>query len=78
MHFETFQVSSEAFDQPRADLKAALEKEGISQDSFFIIHIGETKIYREGQPDQTITTSGSASDQTGKKLLLETAAAPRR
>jgi L-ascorbate metabolism protein UlaG (beta-lactamase superfamily) len=55
MHFETFQLSAEAFGQPRTDLKAALEKEGISQDSFIILHIGETKIYHVGQHDQTIT-----------------------
>jgi L-ascorbate metabolism protein UlaG (beta-lactamase superfamily) len=45
MHFGTFQNSAEAFDQPQKDLKEALEKEMLSQDSFFILHEGETKIY---------------------------------
>jgi L-ascorbate metabolism protein UlaG (beta-lactamase superfamily) len=32
MHFETFQLSTEAFDQPQKDLKVALEREGLPQD----------------------------------------------
>jgi len=45
MHFGTFQNSAVAFDQPQVDLKKALEKEGISQNSFILLHEGETKIY---------------------------------
>lgn len=45
MHFGTFQLAAEAFDQPQKDLKEALEKEGLSQDSFIILHEGETKIF---------------------------------
>lgn len=45
MHFGTFQESSEAFDQPAKDLKQALEKERISQDSFITIKEGDTKIF---------------------------------
>lgn len=45
MHYGTFQLSAEAFDQPSTDLKKALEKEGLLGNSFIILHEGETKIY---------------------------------
>ncbi|ENX23109.1 hypothetical protein F892_02352 [Acinetobacter vivianii] len=45
MHFGTFQLASEAFDQPLKDLKIALEKENIPQSDFIILQEGETKIY---------------------------------
>jgi hypothetical protein len=66
LHFGTFQVSAEDFGQPQADLKAALKKEGISQDSFIILQQGETKIYHAGQHDQTVTISKSASHRSRK------------
>jgi L-ascorbate metabolism protein UlaG (beta-lactamase superfamily) len=44
MHFGTFQLASEAFDQPLADLKKALEKERVSPDRFITLHEGETRI----------------------------------
>ncbi len=45
MHFGTFQLSAEPFDQHEKDLAEALEKEEFSQDSFILLHEGETKIY---------------------------------
>ena len=62
MHFGTFQLASEAFDQPQAELKDALEKEYLSQDSFITLREGETRIYPEKQNDQTVTTSRSSSN----------------
>lgn len=61
MHFGTFQLSAESFNQPQEDLKEALEKRGISQDRFIILHKGETRIYGNGQHDQAGTASRSAS-----------------
>jgi L-ascorbate metabolism protein UlaG (beta-lactamase superfamily) len=45
MHFGTFQLAAEPFDEPEARLKAALEKEGLSQDGFITIPEGETRLY---------------------------------
>jgi L-ascorbate metabolism protein UlaG (beta-lactamase superfamily) len=45
MHFGTFQLASEGFDQPIDDLNSALEKESISRASFIILLEGETKIF---------------------------------
>lgn len=42
MHFGTFQLASEAFDQPLADLKVAKEEAGIPEDGFIVIPEGET------------------------------------
>lgn len=41
MHFGTFQISDESFDQPVKDLKAAKEKLGVS--NFHILEVGETR-----------------------------------
>jgi L-ascorbate metabolism protein UlaG (beta-lactamase superfamily) len=46
MHFGTFQLTTEAIDQPKADLKAALAQNGISDAAFVTLHEGETRIYR--------------------------------
>ncbi|UII29597.1 MBL fold metallo-hydrolase [Fulvivirga ulvae] len=46
MHFGTFQLSSEAIDQPQRDLAEALEKEMLSQDSFITLQEGETRVYQ--------------------------------
>ena len=62
MHFGTFQLSSEAIDQPQKDLKDALEKEALPQDNFITIHEGETIIYKGKQHDQTISELRSASN----------------
>ncbi|WP_343672398.1 MBL fold metallo-hydrolase [Chitinophaga sp.] len=43
MHFGTFQLASEEYDQPQKELKAALEKMKISQDRFITLQEGETK-----------------------------------
>jgi L-ascorbate metabolism protein UlaG (beta-lactamase superfamily) len=51
MHFGTFRMSAEAFDQPREDLKMALLKAGISQGKFVTLHEGETRIYGFGSGD---------------------------
>lgn len=45
MHFGTFQLSSEAIDQPQIDLKTALENENLPMDCFITLHEGETKVY---------------------------------
>ena len=45
MHFGTFQLSSEAIDQPKIDLETALSQNGISGEHFVILEEGETRIY---------------------------------
>lgn len=42
MHFGTFQLSAEAIDQPPQDLKVALTKAGLSEESFVTMDEGET------------------------------------
>ncbi|MBW9060411.1 MBL fold metallo-hydrolase [Agrobacterium pusense] len=44
MHFSTFQLASEAFEQPTADLKVAVEKEGLAPGSFITLKEGETRV----------------------------------
>jgi L-ascorbate metabolism protein UlaG (beta-lactamase superfamily) len=46
MHFGTFQLTSEAIDQPKADLKDALAQNGIPETEFVTLEEGETRIYR--------------------------------
>jgi L-ascorbate metabolism protein UlaG (beta-lactamase superfamily) len=46
MHFGTFQLTTEAIDQPRADLQRALDASGIPASEFITLHEGETRIYR--------------------------------
>ena len=43
MHFGTFQMSSEGFEEPVQDLKTAIEKEGLAEDEFIVMQEGETK-----------------------------------
>lgn len=43
MHFGTFQMSSEGFEEPMEDLKIAIEKEGLSEDEFVVMQEGEIK-----------------------------------
>ena len=45
MHFGTFQLSSEAIDQPKIDLEAALSQRAVSGEQFVILEEGETRIY---------------------------------
>ncbi len=45
MHYGTFQLASEGFEQPQNDLKAAMEKEGVLEDCFITLPEGQTKIY---------------------------------
>lgn len=45
MHFGTFQLSTEAIDQPHIDLKAALLRERITESQFLTLPEGETRIY---------------------------------
>jgi L-ascorbate metabolism protein UlaG (beta-lactamase superfamily) len=45
MHFGTFQLSSEAIDQPVADLKRALVEHGVHEDEFVTLHEGETRVF---------------------------------
>jgi len=46
MHFGTFQMASEGFDQPLIDLTSAMDSLGILSENFFTLHEGETRIYR--------------------------------
>jgi L-ascorbate metabolism protein UlaG (beta-lactamase superfamily) len=46
MHFGTFQLTTEAIDQPLVDLKTALSQSGISDQEFVTLQEGETRIYR--------------------------------
>jgi L-ascorbate metabolism protein UlaG (beta-lactamase superfamily) len=46
MHFGTFQLTTEAIDQPQADLKRARSESGIPDSEFITLHEGETRIYR--------------------------------
>lgn len=46
MHYGTFQMASEGFDQPLQDLKKAMEKEKLDPASFTHFKVGETKIYK--------------------------------
>lgn len=45
MHFGTFQLSSEAIDQPKIDLEAALLQHDVRGEQFVILEEGETRIY---------------------------------
>jgi L-ascorbate metabolism protein UlaG (beta-lactamase superfamily) len=45
MHFGTFQLTTEAIDQPQADLRRALAESGIPDSEFVTLHEGETRIY---------------------------------
>jgi L-ascorbate metabolism protein UlaG (beta-lactamase superfamily) len=49
MHFGTFQLAAEGFDQPQSDLKEALQSAGMSPDSFITLHEGETRVYRAAE-----------------------------
>lgn len=45
MHYGTFPMAKESFEQPQSDLKEALVKENIPEKSFVTLEEGETKIY---------------------------------
>lgn len=45
MHFGTFQLSSEAIDQPKTDLKIALSEAGIPLETFVTLQEGETRVF---------------------------------
>ncbi len=45
MHFGTFQLSTEAFDQPKIDLAKALTDTGISHNQFITLNEGETRVF---------------------------------
>jgi L-ascorbate metabolism protein UlaG (beta-lactamase superfamily) len=46
MHFGTFQLTTEAIDQPLADLEIALVESEMSDGEFVTLHEGETRIFR--------------------------------
>jgi len=46
MHHGTFQMSSEAIDQPLLDLRAAIEAAGVGTESFITLQEGETRVFR--------------------------------
>lgn len=45
MHYGTFQMASEAFEQPLKDLKIALQQKKLSDDSFITMNESETRFY---------------------------------
>jgi L-ascorbate metabolism protein UlaG (beta-lactamase superfamily) len=45
MHFGTFQLITEAIDQPQADLKLALSESGIPENRFVTLQEGETRSF---------------------------------
>jgi L-ascorbate metabolism protein UlaG (beta-lactamase superfamily) len=45
MHFGTFQLTTEAFDAPKADLERALVESGIPDSEFVTLEEGETRIF---------------------------------
>jgi L-ascorbate metabolism protein UlaG (beta-lactamase superfamily) len=45
MHFGTFQLTTEAIDQPQADLRRALSECGIPESEFVTLHEGETRVF---------------------------------
>ena len=45
MHFGTFQLTTEAIDQPREDLARALSDSGIPESQFIVLHEGETRVF---------------------------------
>lgn len=47
MHFGTFQLASEGFDQPLEDLKIAMEKQNVSQSEFITLLEGEERLFRD-------------------------------
>lgn len=58
MHFGTFQLSSEAIDQPPKDLQAALAAAGVSETEFIAPREGETRIYTgETRPSQSVVAT---------------------
>ena len=60
MHFGTFHMSSESIDQPLADLKSALLKEGIPENRFVALHEGETRVFKiiKNSPSMALANSG--------------------
>ena len=50
MHFGTFQLTTEAFDQLLADLERARAETGIPEGEFVTLHEGETRIFRTDAP----------------------------
>ena len=46
MHFETFQLTDEGFDEPRREVGASLEKFGLDRKTFFVPEFGETLILK--------------------------------
>ena len=49
MHFGTFQLTTEAIDQPQAELAQALSEIGIPDGEFIVLHEGETRVFRTDQ-----------------------------
>ena len=50
MHFGTFQLTTEAIDQPRKDLTRELCQVSILETEFVTLDEGETRIYRADLP----------------------------
>jgi L-ascorbate metabolism protein UlaG (beta-lactamase superfamily) len=47
MHFGTFQLTTEPFDQPLVDLKRALAEHGVLETEFVALPEGESRIFRK-------------------------------
>lgn len=61
MHYGTFQLSAEPFDQPQAKLKEALEREGLPKESFITLHEGETRNFGAKGSEEAIPEAEAAS-----------------
>ncbi|WP_237350475.1 MULTISPECIES: MBL fold metallo-hydrolase [Rhizobium] len=59
MHFGTFQLAAEPFEQPRMSLREALEKEGVDKDSFVTLQEGETRVYDMERSEEATLKSGA-------------------
>jgi L-ascorbate metabolism protein UlaG (beta-lactamase superfamily) len=54
MHFGTFQLTTEAIDQPLADLETALVESEMSDGEFVTLHEGETRIFRVSPAERNV------------------------
>ncbi len=52
MHFGTFQLTYEAIDQPQIDLEEALEDQGVPEEEFLVLEVGERLVLPWEEGDQ--------------------------